>query len=143
MFAYLLHLTGDYNLSLDLVQESFTRYLSSYGSSEQSCSLLFAIARNAAMDVVRKRKEDRLQPGHEAAHFGDPERSLAEKQSVGRIVRAMQKLKKADRELLAMVATRKFSYKQISELLDTSEASVKVRVHRARLRLKDILNKGE
>ena len=142
VFAYLLHLTGDYHLSRDLLQESFTRYLSHYGATARNRSLLYTIARNAAFDEARKRREEPLQPNHEPTCIGNPETSLSEKQSVDRILKAISKLTENDRELIAMVATGHFTYKEIGVIQGISEATVKVRVHRARLRLRDILNSG-
>jgi RNA polymerase sigma-70 factor (ECF subfamily) len=52
---------------------------------------------------------------------------------------AIQQLNPVDRELIALLATEAFSYRQIGTILNISEANVKVRVHRARLRLKAIL----
>lgn len=142
IFAYLLHLTGDYHLSKDLVQESFTRYLDRYGNSCDNSSLLYTIARNAAFDIVRKRKHESLQPAYNVPLPVNPENNLSEKQAYNRILDAIQMLESDDRELIAMVATEKFSYREIGEMLCINEANVKVRVHRARLRLKNILDEG-
>ena len=53
LFAYLVRLTGDYYLSGDIMQESFTRFLTRYGSNSPNGALLFAIARNAALDELK------------------------------------------------------------------------------------------
>ena len=45
LFAYLMRITGDYYLSGDIMQESFTRYLDRYGKQKQSAPVLFKIAR--------------------------------------------------------------------------------------------------
>ena len=56
LLAYLMRITGDYYLSSDIMQESFTRYLDRYGKRKQSAPLLFKIARNALLDYQRKSK---------------------------------------------------------------------------------------
>jgi RNA polymerase sigma-70 factor (ECF subfamily) len=71
---------------------------------------------------------------------GDPERRLIDKQAVDRTLAAIGQLNPVDRELIALLAAETFSYRQIGRLLDISENNVKVKVHRARLRLKAILN---
>ena len=48
--------TGDYQLSCDVMQESFTRFLARYGPDAPNGALLFAIARNTFLDETRKRK---------------------------------------------------------------------------------------
>ena len=142
VFAYLLRMTGDYHLSGDLTQESFTRYLSRYGKTSHNRALIYTIARNAALDALRKRREERLGDDDDAASPGDPERQLIEKQAFYRMIAAIQQLNPVDRELISLLATETFSYQAIAKLLDISEANVKVRVHRARLRLKAILDNG-
>jgi hypothetical protein len=56
LYAYLLRMTGDPQLAIDLVQESFTRYLGRYGKHDNNKFLLYTIARNAVMDVFRKKR---------------------------------------------------------------------------------------
>jgi RNA polymerase sigma-70 factor (ECF subfamily) len=142
VFAYLLRLTGDYHLANDLMQESFARYLSRYGRNGDNCALLFTIARNAAIDAVRKCREKSIHEDSEPSPVSDPERQLIEKQAYNRMIAAIQRLNAVDRELIALLATETFSYKEIGKLLNISEANVKVKVHRARLKLKDILGNG-
>ncbi|MDJ0781141.1 MAG: sigma-70 family RNA polymerase sigma factor [Desulfosarcinaceae bacterium] len=142
VFAYLLRLTGDYQLAGDLTQESFTRCLSRYGRNGSNPSLLFTIARNAALDAARKRREEALSGNEKEADDANPERQLIQKQAVTRMLAAIGQLRLVDRELIALVASGSLSYREIGKLLKISEANVKVKVHRARLRLKAILNQG-
>lgn len=143
MLAYLLRMTGDYHLSSDLMQESFTRYLSRYGRNGNQPALLYTIARNAALDALLKRREDRIESGKAVDSTGDPERKLIEKQGYHQMIAAIQQLNPVDRELISLLATEAFSYREISAMLGISEGNVKVKVHRARLKLKAILNKGD
>ena len=142
VFAYLLHLTGDYHLSKDFMQESFVRYFSHYPNNGNNCSLLFTIARNAFLDSIRKCREEKLQDKDEVSLVSNPESQLIEKQGFNKIMAAIQQLNSVDRELIALIATKTFSYKEIGKLLHISETNVKVKVHRARLRLRDILKNG-
>ena len=132
-------MTGDYHLACDLVQESFVRYLQRYRSRGYSRSLLYTIARNAAMDAFRK---PTMAPYDSAAH-GDlknnPEQQVEDRQAYDRMMDAIKRLPPLDRELIALVAGADLSYSQIGEVLDISEANVKVKVHRARIKLKEIL----
>ena len=56
LFAYLLRKSGNAALAADLVQETFTRYLSQYRNRELSVALLYTIARNSFYDHVRKER---------------------------------------------------------------------------------------
>jgi RNA polymerase sigma-70 factor (ECF subfamily) len=142
VFAYLLRLTGNYHLSLDVMQESFTRYFARYRNNGNNCALLYTIARNTVLDSFRKRREETLPREDEVSLPGDPERELMEKQACQKMMDAIQQLNPVDRELMALLAAKTFSYKEIGTLLNISEANVKVKVHRARLRLKSILGNG-
>ncbi len=143
LFAYLLKMTGDYHLSCDLVQESFTRYLQRYSKTgESSRSLLYTIARNAAMDAFRKTKNVMFDPEDHTDPQNNPEQQLDDRQSFNRILAAIQQLSIIDRELISLLSGADLSYLEIGGILNISEANVKVRVHRARLRLKEILREG-
>ena len=143
LFAYLLRMTGDYHLSCDLVQESFVRYLQRYSNiGERSRSLLYTIARNAAMDAFRKPKADQFNPDNFADSKNNPEQQLDDRQTFDRIMAAIQQLPLVDRELISLVSGADLSYSEIGTILNISETNVKVKVHRARLRLREILSNG-
>lgn len=142
VFFYLLRLTGDYHLSFDFMQESFTQYFSRYQGKSNNCALLYTIARNAAFDSFRKCREKTLKNVDKVISESNPERQLIEKQEFNRMIAAIQKLSPCDRELISLLAVKTFTYKEIGKLLNISEANVKVKVHRARIRLKTILENG-
>lgn len=142
VFTYLFRLTGDYHLSMDFMQESFARYFSRYRFNGNDCALLYTIARNAVLDSVRKHREETLPKNCEVSLGDNPERQLMEKQESDKINTAIQQLNPMDRELIALVTAKTFSYKEIGKLHNISEANVKVKIHRARLRLKIILGNG-
>ena len=141
LFSYLFRLTGDYTLSKDLMQESFTRYFSRYHQKENNCALLYTIARNTALDSIRKRREETLPEAEEASFADTPEDQLINKQAFRKMMAAIRQLNPSERELIALLEAKTFSYKEIGNLLNISEANVKVKVHRARLRLREILGK--
>ncbi len=143
LFSYLFRLTGERQLAWDLMQESFTRYLARYGSTCPNGSLLYAIARNAALDMFRQRGRTQEVESEPASAWETPEHHLIQKQSCDRVLEAMERLEAHDRKLLAMVVANELSYRDIGLLLDISEGNVKVRVHRARMALKKILEGNE
>lgn len=143
VLTYLLRLTGDAQLACDLMQESFARCLSRYGRNGNSRSLLFTIARNAALDALRKHREASCPEVENSAPGSDPECRCIEKEGCDRLFAAIRKLTPEERELISLLATETFTYKQIGKLLDISEGNVKIRVHRARLRLRAILADGD
>jgi RNA polymerase sigma-70 factor (ECF subfamily) len=139
LFAYLLRMTNDYHLSCDLMQESFTRCLSRYGANHGSARLLYTVARNARIDAYRKREAGQIRSDEVSVDRNDPEHHMLQKESCRNVMRAMEQLRTDERELLALVASTDLSYRSIGKVVGISEGNVRVRVHRARLNLKKIL----
>lgn len=143
LFGYLMRMTGDYELSRDILQEAFTRHLERYGGSVPQVPLLYTIARNALFDLMRRRKkneslEDTPDPARE-----DQERVFLVREEYRRVMRSLDRLGEEDRELISLAASGELSYREIASIMGTSEGNIKVRVHRARTRLRDILERGE
>ncbi|MFC1896499.1 RNA polymerase sigma factor [Thermodesulfobacteriota bacterium] len=145
LFGYLMRSTGgDFSLSSDITQESFTRYLERYGDEQQSAPLLFTIARNALSDDRRKRKgRDAALGQNEEDASWDQEHQLMVRDDYRHVLSALEKLKKEERDVLAMVVSTDFTYREIASIAGISEANVKVKVHRARIKLRDILRKDD
>ncbi len=142
LFAYLMRMTGDYHLSSDIIQESFTRYLERYVHKPQNVRLLYAIVRNALFDHARAQKRNTQLEADQEAEIGNPEHTLIVREEYRRVLFALQGLEKGERDILALVASSDLSYRDIASVTGISEANVKVRVHRARLKLKGILQTG-
>ncbi len=142
LFYYLMRLTADYHLSCDIVQESFTRYFTRYGDRVRNLPLLYTIAKNLFRDSLRRRKHDTLLEDNREDQEASQEEKLLISEEYQRVVRAIQKLKDDEREMLSLVLSEEFSYREIAEIMKTTEANVKVKIHRARVKLKDIL-RGE
>ncbi len=143
LFAYLMRSTGDYHLSGDILQESFTRYLEKYGEEGQNPALLYTIARNAIVDGHRKRRRDTPLFEEQALPQHNPETHLNVREEYRRVMAAMQKLESEERDILSLVVSRDLSYREIARITGTSEGNVKVRVHRARVKLRKLMKPGE
>jgi RNA polymerase sigma-70 factor (ECF subfamily) len=145
LFGYLMRLTGDYHLSSDIMQESFTRLLSRYGPHEQSVSLLFKIARNAVMDDARKnqrhwREEDSRKEKDDGR---DPEKMVLVREAYRKVLAAMQQLEEMEREVLSLAVSSGLAYQDIANIVGISEGNVRVKIHRARMNLKKNLGIGD
>jgi RNA polymerase sigma-70 factor (ECF subfamily) len=142
LFAYLMRMTGDYHLASDIMQESFTRFLERYKQKVPNAALLYTIARNIFLDHFRHK-------GHRGCFADDPidssasqEDGLMVKQEYRRVLAALQGLKTDERDILALAITDGLSYRDIAAITDISVENVKVKVHRTRLKLKKILQRG-
>ena len=143
LFAYLMRMTGDYDLSSDIMQESFTRYLERYGKKPPNVPLLYAIGRNALFDHARTQRRNTQLEADREADGGNPEHSLLVREEYRQMLFALQKLDKGERDILSLAVSSDLSYRDIASVAGISEANVKVRVHRARLKLKGILQTGD
>lgn len=142
LFSYLMARSGDYKVARDIMQESFTRHFQHYGhEAVLSPALLFTIARNALSDYRRSQKRfllvDEVHPQSDQL-IGDEERTFLAKKESERIHRAMNRLPGQDREILSL-AVSGVCYREIAAIFGLSEANVKVRIHRTRIKLREML----
>lgn len=142
LFAYLIRMTGDYHLSSDILQESYARLLSNYGTQEKNKALLYRIARNALIDARRRLKRETLGEEPDIADERNPEKDLLIREAYRKVIKAMGCLDDAERDILSLSVSGDFSYKEIARITEISEVNVRVKIHRARLKLKDLLKTG-
>ncbi len=139
LFGYLWRLSGNADLAGDLLQESFTRYMEKYRHRQPSAALLFTIARNAFYDHQRinRRNEPLSAETIDGAHGAENRYLVQERYQ--RLQQALQQLKPDEKEIMAMIGADTFTYREIAAIMKISEANVKVKVHRSRLKLKQLL----
>lgn len=142
LFSYLIRMTGDYYLAMDIMQESFLRCLEKYRNKTMNRSLLYTIARNVLIDISRRDKKKVAFEQEVVDQTADQENEFRIKQEYRKVLSAMNKLEKEEREILALVLTEDLKYREIASITGINEGNVKVRVHRARLRLKEILQEN-
>jgi RNA polymerase sigma-70 factor (ECF subfamily) len=142
LYAYLLRMTGDRQSALDLVQESFARYLGRYGRRDYKKALLYTIGRNAALDALRRQSATGLDTENYRDSGADPEQQVIDQEKFKQTISAIAKLAPLDREMISLVTTTDLTYQEIGHVLKISEANVKVRIHRARTKLRAMLASG-
>lgn len=143
LFGYLMRWTGDYQLSGDIMQESFTRLLSRYGPGRQSVSLLFKIARNAVLDEIRRKARQTGRPAAEQKESNNPEQQVLIREEYRKVFKAIQRLAADEKEILALTVSSDLTYREIASIVGVSEANVKVKVHRARIKIKQMLERKD
>ena len=135
--------TGNYYLSGDILQETFTRYLEKYGEEGENPALLYTIARNAVVDSHRKQRRDSPLLDEQEHSANDPETDMMVREDFRRVLAAMEELEPEERDILSLVVSSGLPYKEIAHISGISEANVKVRIHRARVKLKKMINTGD
>ena len=143
LFSYLMRVTGDYYLSMDIMQESFLRCLDKYKAETMNISLLYTIARNVMIDHYRKNKRRKELDQDENDYQQNHENLFQIKQEYRQVIAAMNTLETDEREILALALTENQKYGEIASIMGIKEGNVKVKVHRARMKLKEILQHGD
>ncbi len=145
VLTFLVRLTGDRRLGEDLLQETFIRVFRSRGSYEPTGrfrAFLFTIARRLVIDWRRR---------HDLARTGDPDslerleaperaedraeaRDLAE-----RVEAAIRRLPAGLREILLLSRYAGLTAEEIARVTGTTPGAVRVGLHRALRRLRDLI----
>jgi RNA polymerase sigma-70 factor (ECF subfamily) len=143
LFSYLIYKSRDREVSKDIMQESFTRHFKHYGNDTVlSPALLFTIARNAFIDHIRQKNKFRISENKKPQITAEQEDTLIAREEKDRILKAMKGLPELDREIL-LLAVGGVAYKEIAITLKLSVANIKIRVHRARIRLRQMMENEE
>jgi RNA polymerase sigma factor (sigma-70 family) len=141
-FNYLLRMTADPDLAGDIFQEGYARYWKRYGSREPSVELLFTIGRNAVIDHRRRQKQVLCYEDRCPDAGPDQETIMIGKQAYQQVLTALDSLEQTERDVLALAVDGGFSYDEIARMTDLSPGNVKVKVHRARQKLRRVLKEA-
>jgi RNA polymerase sigma-70 factor, ECF subfamily len=142
VYRFALYLAGDFALAQDLTAETFARAWVARDRIRVGTvkAYLLMIARNLYRDGMRRRADVSL-PEHldvpDAA--AGPETSAQARHELRRVLAALREIPDADREVLIMATVEELSHQAIALALDLTVDAVKVRVHRARVRLNAVL----
>jgi RNA polymerase sigma-70 factor, ECF subfamily len=138
VYRFALYLSGNQALAEDITSETFARL---WASDEKKIRVLtvkaylFAIARHLYIDSRRSASrhapidDEMPEPG------ASPERLAIIKSELQVVLKLLQKIPEADRAALLMRAQQEMSYEDIARVLGISLAAVKIKIHRARLKL--------
>ncbi len=136
-----LYITRSPDAAAEITSETFLRAWTGRFSirTETAKAYLLAIARNLAIDQLRKPPHPIPIEDHQAAArpLGTASLELSE------ALDAIGRLPAAYRDALLLAAVEGLSYEETARILGASVASVKVRVHRARLMLAEALARKE
>lgn len=140
---------------MDVSQEVFLKVyksLASFKGESEFSTWLYRIAKNCALDYVRKRKTPSLSldSGGEDGEgidvpdtqgVSNPEKKALENEKKEILNRSINLLSPEHREVIILRHVNDYSYEQIAEALSVEVGTVKSRISRARTALKKILEK--
>jgi RNA polymerase sigma-70 factor, ECF subfamily len=152
LFALVVRVVNDREAAADAVQEAF---FSAYRNldrfrGDSFRSWLTRIALNAATDVLRARKRRPADPfpewEDEAWQPPAPESESPERQALLRnrsrlLSAALQKISNDQRTAIVLYDVEGYDYQEIADMTGVSLGTVKSRIHRGRLALRDVLGR--
>ncbi|PWU02905.1 MAG: RNA polymerase subunit sigma-24 [Terriglobia bacterium] len=155
VYSMCYRFTGSASESQDLAQEVFLRVfrtLKSFRAAEGSFPTWLArVSRNLLIDHYRRTKQERItdsieeqlptleQEGTEAAWR--PDRAIAGREASELLQAALQKLSPELREAVILRDLQEMEYREIAQVLDIPEGTVKSRINRGRAELGRLLRK--
>jgi RNA polymerase sigma-70 factor (ECF subfamily) len=146
---------GDRELAEDVAQETFLRAYKSaarYRQISKFSTWLYTIALNLCRNELRRRKfktyslEGMAERDEESKVRVDipdektqPDLDMERKEAGTLVRQAVEKLPEKFKTPLVLRDIQELTYEEISEILDLPEGTVKSRINRGRLRVKEIL----
>jgi RNA polymerase sigma-70 factor (ECF subfamily) len=147
---FLYRIVGSADDADDLAQETFVRCYRNLAKFEfrraRFSTWLFQLARNAAIDHLRRRKKENFQPlenlGEKLPRIGNNPSDQADLSDLAAaIAAAVAQLPEDQRTALVLSEYQGQSHAEISTVMDCSEKSVESRLYRARQALREKLKR--
>jgi RNA polymerase sigma-70 factor (ECF subfamily) len=149
IFSYVFRTIRNYHDAEDITLDTFVRCFKSLKSCDRTrkfSTWIYTIAHNLTIDFLRKNKknykniDDREIESMEIADAKSarPAVEYEKQEKLSRIEQALNQLPPIDREIVILFHKEEKSYQEISEILKIPETTIKTRLHRARLKLKEL-----
>ncbi len=146
LVGYTMNLLGDLETARDIAQETFLKLYEQPAGRITPAGLkawLYTVARNRAMDMLRRRKrqvnvaEDALD--HLAAPGAGPDEQVSTAEETAQILRFLRRLPTNQQEVVKLKFLSELSYKEISAITGLSSTNVGFLIHTALQRLRSML----
>lgn len=143
---YLARLAGDHE-ALDLTQETFVRVhqgLAAFRGDSSLSTWIYRIATNAALDRLRKATATGAELDDDAVADSSPptDEQAARREMSACVQEFVDRLPAGYRSVLVLSDLEELSDREIAEVLGISVEAAKIRLHRARARLRVELERG-
>lgn len=158
IYSLSLRMTGNPEDAADLAQEAFLkawRSLSAFQEESSFSTWLYRLASNLCIDFLRREKRrktavttvsldddsDDAPPMEVPDHRFTPETEVERRELRAAMSRALHSLSEEHRRILILREVEGLSYTEIAQALELEEGTVKSRIARARISLRNILQK--
>jgi RNA polymerase sigma-70 factor, ECF subfamily len=149
LYNTMVHVTGSAEDARDVVQDAFVQAflkLDTFQRTSAFFTWLYRIAFNLAVSHSRRRRPTASVEGLREATGQEPEDDgaapsdrIEQQERVGQVQTALAALSEEHRSVLVLREMDGLDYETISELLDLPVGTVRSRLHRARLQMRDQL----
>jgi RNA polymerase sigma-70 factor (ECF subfamily) len=142
--------------ALDVVQDAFVsayQSLDSFKGDAQFFTWLYRIAINTAITLKRRqrvaysirssRSEDRSVDPIDTSDYSRPEHGLEKADEERRVQEALNRLSSEHKTVLVLKDIEGHKYEEMAEMLGVPIGTVRSRLHRARLEMREILEQDE
>jgi len=147
VYRFALRLTRKPETAEDIVSDVFLQVWRQAGRFEARSRVstwLLAIARNLACSTIRQRPMEELTETMVEVledNAETPEAATAKNQQNAILAHCLKELSPAHREVIDLVYYHEKSVREVSEIIGIPQATVKTRMHYARLEIAELLNK--
>ncbi len=137
LFNFLARMTMDRDLAEDLTQNVFLRlirYRTSYKEGMRFQSWIYQMARNVFSDhyqANKNRKSNFMDIEKIGEQIPDSQEGRHAEEQEHLLHQSMAMLNDDQRELLVLTRYQHMKYEEVADLMDTTVANIKVKVHRA------------
>ncbi len=147
LFALVVRIVGERETAEEVLQDVFVkayRSLATFRGGSSFSTFLYRIAYNAAVSATRRRRYnftpvDERMYDPDATDTGDKTRAEAAEERYKVLERALEQLEPVDRALVQMFYFDSRPVGECAQVIGISESNTKVRLHRIRKRLYDII----
>lgn len=145
------HVVYNIDIAEELTQEAFERFYiknMSFPSEDEAKFWLIRVAKNLALNQVRRNKREltmveKVKKGVDGSYARDGSQELSDKETVKEVREAINELPENLRMVIILKEYGDLDYRSIGKILGISESNVKVRVHRARKKLGELLTRED
>lgn len=145
IYNYLLNLTNDKDIAEELLQETFYSAVKNINKFKHESNIktwLYTIAKNKWNDYYKKnKKSNEIQMIEESQDYlyATIEEEFLNKEELISVYRRIHKLDEKSKEIVYLRVGTNFSFKEIADLVGSTEENVRVIFHRAKIKLKEDL----
>jgi RNA polymerase sigma-70 factor (ECF subfamily) len=142
---YAMRMLGSHDAAEDAVQDALVRafdHLADCREPEKFAGWLFLILRNRCFAEHRRREREARLPEEAAAAIPAPDCSdgpVERRERAGALQRAVGELTPEQREVLVLKHVEELAYDEIAQITGATVASLKMRMHRAYDRLRELM----